>query len=175
MTPLSSYVFPCHSPFQTIGLPSFQSETTFVPNIYCLIVSGFTSASQTLAIGALMPISAFAIKPWLIKPIVTFHFGCFIPPDEPPVELASPFSTNQIKIGDSEDVVVDVCARDWAFPKPGPSVDLNWALPKPDPLVDFKPFQVGPNDGLKFRRRFTNLGSMLPCPEIGQLVVVRKL
>src|SRR5258706_14570941 len=62
ITPLSSYAFPFHSPFQTIGLPSFQSEMTSVPNMYCLIFSGLTSASQTSDAGAWMVVDALAVK-----------------------------------------------------------------------------------------------------------------
>jgi hypothetical protein len=65
---------------------------------------------------------------------------------------------NQIKIGDSADIFVDVCADDWALSKPGPLVGFMWAQRKPEPLVDFKPYQVGPDDALKLARRFTNLG-----------------
>src|SRR5437868_2047443 len=62
ITPLSSYALPCHSPFQTIGLPSCQSETAVVPNIYCLIAAGFIRACQTFVFGALMTTDVFAIR-----------------------------------------------------------------------------------------------------------------
>src|SRR5437868_6756964 len=43
-------------------LPSRQSETTVVPNMYCLIVWGVTSASHTLAAGAPMLTDARATR-----------------------------------------------------------------------------------------------------------------
>ena len=39
-----------------------QSVTTRVPNMYCWMASGFTSASQTLALGALIVTEALAIR-----------------------------------------------------------------------------------------------------------------
>src|SRR5438309_11202254 len=45
-----------------IALPSFQSETTLVPNMYCLTAAGVTSASQTLVLGALIEIVALAMR-----------------------------------------------------------------------------------------------------------------
>jgi len=51
---LTSKVFPWNSLFQTIGLPSPQSEVTLVTGRYRSIISGFTSASQTRALGALI-------------------------------------------------------------------------------------------------------------------------
>src|SRR5882762_1118023 len=62
ITPLSSYDLPCHTPFQTIALPAFQSEVTLVPNMYCLTAAGVTSASQTLVLGALIEIAALAMR-----------------------------------------------------------------------------------------------------------------
>jgi hypothetical protein len=62
ITPLSLYAFPCHSPFQTIELPSFQSDRTVVPNIYCLMAAGLTSASQTFSAGASMLMEALAMR-----------------------------------------------------------------------------------------------------------------
>jgi hypothetical protein len=47
---------------QTIGLPSFHSETTLVTGMYCMIVSGFTSASQTFARGTLIVTDACPTK-----------------------------------------------------------------------------------------------------------------
>src|SRR2546422_5245528 len=52
MTPRSSYDLPCHSPFQMIGLPSFHSDITVVPNMYSLMASGVMSAFHTSAMGA---------------------------------------------------------------------------------------------------------------------------
>src|SRR5436305_11131238 len=62
ITPLSSYALPCHSPFQVIGLPSRQVELTVVPNMYCLIASGLTSARHTAAVGASMAADALATR-----------------------------------------------------------------------------------------------------------------
>src|SRR6266403_5219782 len=62
ITPLSSYALSCHTPFHMIALPSFQSETTLVPNMYCLTAAGVTSASQTLVLGALIEIAALAMR-----------------------------------------------------------------------------------------------------------------
>src|SRR5882762_10734469 len=62
ITPLSSYDLPCHTPFQTIALPAFQSEVTLVPNMYCLTAAGVTSESQTLVLGALIEIVALAMR-----------------------------------------------------------------------------------------------------------------
>ena len=49
-------------PFPDNRLPSCQSETTWVPNMYCWMASGFTSASQTCSLGALMFMEALAIS-----------------------------------------------------------------------------------------------------------------
>jgi hypothetical protein len=43
-----------------MALPSFQSETVLVPNMYRLIVPGLMSASHTLRMGARIPIEALA-------------------------------------------------------------------------------------------------------------------
>src|SRR5512136_1418729 len=43
-----------------MGLPACQSVVTFVPNRYCLMRSGFVSASHTLDAGALMAMVALA-------------------------------------------------------------------------------------------------------------------
>src|SRR5260221_7316561 len=59
---LSSYGLPCHSPFQVIGLPFLKSLETFVPNMYCLMALGSTSASHTRDLGALRSASALAIR-----------------------------------------------------------------------------------------------------------------
>src|SRR6185503_708389 len=45
-----------------MGLPAFQFELTMVPNMYCRMVCGFTSASQTFATGAAMVTEACAIR-----------------------------------------------------------------------------------------------------------------
>jgi len=43
-----------------LGRPSSKSELAVVPNMYCLIRSGFTSASHTCAAGAAIVIEALA-------------------------------------------------------------------------------------------------------------------
>lgn len=62
----------------TIELPTFQSETKFVPNIYCLMISGFVRASQTLARGVLMVVVAFATSPLPILLFFLFLFGVLL-------------------------------------------------------------------------------------------------
>src|SRR5574338_516147 len=62
MTPLSSYGFPCHSPFQAMLLPFRQSVTTVVPNMYCLMASGSTSARHTFVAGAFTVTEASASR-----------------------------------------------------------------------------------------------------------------
>ena len=62
MVPLTSKRLPWTSLVQTIGLPSFHSETTLVTGMYCMIVSGVTNASQTFARGALIVTDACPAK-----------------------------------------------------------------------------------------------------------------
>src|SRR4051812_1926111 len=62
MTPLSSYFLPCHSPFQVTGLPSFQSDFISVPNMYCLMADGVTSACHTCDGDALTTIEQRAMR-----------------------------------------------------------------------------------------------------------------
>jgi hypothetical protein len=70
--PLSSYGFPFHSPFQLIGLPTFQSVDKSVPCMYCLTLSGLVKASQTSALGALIVTVLIASNPLdtLLPPFV---------------------------------------------------------------------------------------------------------
>jgi hypothetical protein len=45
-----------------MGLPSFQSEITVVPNMYSLMVEGVTRASHTFCAGAAMVMEERAIR-----------------------------------------------------------------------------------------------------------------
>src|SRR5574337_912918 len=49
-----------------MGLPTFQSVVTCVPNRYCLMSSGLISASHTLDTGELRKIVALAMKPLFV-------------------------------------------------------------------------------------------------------------
>src|SRR5262245_22151091 len=68
ISPLSSYPFPSYSPFHRIGLPCFQSVTTWAPNMYSLICSGSVNAAHTLLSGAAMSVSAVATKSFTSPP-----------------------------------------------------------------------------------------------------------
>src|SRR5882672_130186 len=66
MMPLSSYANACHSPLQTIGLPTTQSDITVVPNMYSWIAAGVTSACHTAPLDALMFVDTWAVSPLFI-------------------------------------------------------------------------------------------------------------
>ena len=51
-----------HSPDHVIGLPFLKSERASVPNMYCLMADGVTSAFHTAALGASITTDALAIR-----------------------------------------------------------------------------------------------------------------
>ena len=51
-----------NSPVNVMGLPSFQSVSTFAPKKYCLAVAGFTRASHTSELDALMTTEALETR-----------------------------------------------------------------------------------------------------------------
>src|ERR1700731_2364837 len=65
--PLSSYALPFHSPFQVIGLPTFQLVSIFVPCRYRLTFAGSVRACQTASTDALMVICFSATNVLLIS------------------------------------------------------------------------------------------------------------
>src|SRR5574341_113218 len=58
-----------------MGLPTFQSVVTCVPNRYCLMSSGFVSASHTLDAGELIVIAALAMNPLFVILSLTSRHG----------------------------------------------------------------------------------------------------